>query len=448
MKVLVVGSGSREHTLVWKMLLSPRVDQVYCAPGNAGTGTMAYNVPIAATNIQALADWAAANSIDLTIIGPERPLIEGIVDAFRSAGLRIFGPTAGAAAIEGSKVWTKEILRKHDIPTAGAEVLTGFSQAEAALDRCSYPVVVKADGDAAGKGVVVAPDRASALAALRSFMVDMSVGRSGERVLLEEFLQGVELSVLAFTDGKTIVPMAPACDYKRVGDGDQGPNTGGMGAYARPAFATPELMETIQRTILEPTIAAMAAEGHPYSGVLYAGLMITPEGPKVLEYNCRFGDPEAQVVLPLLKTDLVDVVEAVVDGRLANLPVEWEDGACCGVVLASEGYPGDYPTGRPITGLDQLDEGVLVFHGGTKIGPASTGRRDPFKRLKRELLIDTDGPDVLVTSGGRVMTVVARGATMAEAREKVYRNVPRIRFEGCHYRQDIALRELPAGRGG
>lgn len=444
MKVLIVGGGSREHTLVWKMLLSSQTDEVYCAPGNAGTGVLAYNVPFAATNVHALAEWAAANEIDLTIIGPERPLVEGIVDAFREFGLRVFGPTARAAVIEGSKVWTKEMLSKYGIPSARSEMITDIAQAEPALARCSYPIVVKADGDAAGKGVVVAKDRETALAAVRSFMVERTVGTAGDRVLLEEFLEGVELSVLAFTDGKTIVPMVPACDYKRVGDNDEGPNTGGMGAYARPGFATPELMETIQRTVLDPTIAAMAAEGRPYSGVLYAGLMITANGPKVLEYNCRFGDPEAQVVLPLLKTDLVDIVQAVIDGRLADQPIEWNDCACCGVVMASEGYPGDYPIGVPITGLDDLEDGVLVFHGGTKIGPARSTRKDPFEKLKKELLMDTDGPDMLVTAGGRVLTAVATGPTMAEARDKVYRNLGKIHFDGAHYRTDIALREVIA----
>jgi len=441
MRVLVVGSGSREHTLVWKLLLSPKVDQVFCAPGNAGTGILAYNVPIAADNVPAIADWAANNKIDLTIVGPERPLIEGMVDAFRRINLRAFGPTAKAAAIEGSKAWTKELLLKYNIPTAGAEVLTDFSQAEAALDRCSYPVVVKADGDAAGKGVVVAKDREEALGAIKSFMVDRSLGLAGERVLLEEFLEGVELSVLTFTDGKTVVPMAPACDYKRVGDNDVGPNTGGMGAYAPPRFATPELMETIQKTILEPTIAAMSAEGRPYSGVLYAGLMTTASGPKVLEYNCRFGDPETQVVLPLLKTDLLDVVNAVLDGRLDQQTIEWDGKACCGVVLASEGYPGGYLAGLPITGLDDLEDGVLVFQGGTKMGPMPAPP-DPFAKLKKELMIESEAPSTVLTSGGRVLTVVASGGTMAEARDKAYRNIGRIQFRGCHYRHDIALREL------
>lgn len=441
MRVLVVGGGSREHTLVWKLLLSPQVDQVFCAPGNAGTGTIARNVPIAADNIQEMASWAVDNRIDLTIIGPERPLIEGIVDAFQRAGLRVFGPTARAAAIEGSKAWAKDLLTRYGIPTARAEVLTEFAQAEPALDLCSYPVVIKADGDAAGKGVVIAKDRQEALGAIRSFMVDMSLGHAGERVLIEEFMEGVELSVLTFTDGKTIVPMVPACDYKRVGDNDAGPNTGGMGAYAPPAFATPELMKTVQKTILEPTIAAMAAEGRPYRGVLYAGLMITATGPRVVEYNCRLGDPETQVVLPLLKSDLVDMVNAVLDGRLDQQPIEWERKACCGVVMASDGYPGAYQVGLPITGLDSLEEGVLVFHGGTRMGPVPS-QPDPWSRLKKELMMDSRGASTTLTDGGRVLTVAACGATMAEAREKVYRNAESIRFDGRHYRRDIALREL------
>ncbi len=441
MKVLVVGNGAREHALVWKLLLSPRVDEVYCAPGNAGTGIIAHNVPIPATDLNALAGWVAANQIDLTVVGPERPLVAGIVDLFQQRGLRVFGPTGKAAAIEGSKVWTKELLSKYSIPTGTSETLTDPSRAGAALDRCSYPVAIKADGDAAGKGVVIARNRDEAMRAVKEFMVDRSVGAAGDRVLVEQFLEGVELSVLTFTDGKTVVPMIPSCDYKRVGDNDQGPNTGGMGSYAPPKFATPALMERIQKTILEPTIAAMAAEGHPYCGVLYAGLMITADGPKVLEYNCRFGDPETQVVLPMLKSDLVDVIDAVIDGRLDRQPIEWENGACCGVVLASAGYPGRYPTGLPIDGLDDLEEGVLLFHAGTKVGP-DPRQADRWAAVKRELLIEDPTHQAVLTAGGRVLTVGARGATMAEARDKVYRNVTKIHFDGCHYRRDIALREL------
>ncbi|MHB0871177.1 MAG: phosphoribosylamine--glycine ligase [Chloroflexota bacterium] len=441
MKVLVVGNGAREHTLVWKLALSPQVEQLYCAPGNAGTGIIAHNVPIPAGDLQGLADWAIENRIDLTIVGPERPLIEGIVDVFQRAGLRVFGPTAAAAAIEGSKVWTKQLFSRYDIPTAGAETITDYSQAEAALDRCSFPLAVKADGDAAGKGVVIARDREEALRAIKEFMVDHTVGAAGDRVLLEEFLEGVELSVLALTDGRTIVPMAPSCDYKRVFDGDEGPNTGGMGAYSYPRFATPELMATIQRTILEPTVAAMAAEGRPYSGVLYAGLMITADGPKALEYNCRLGDPETQVVLPLLKTDLAEVAMAVVESRLDQLKIEWDPAFCCGVVLASQGYPGSYPTGLAIDGLDGVEEGVLVFHAGTRTGP-DPRRVDPLSPLKRELLVDPPPGRAVLTAGGRVLTVVACAPTMAQARERVYRNVERIHFQGCHFRRDIALREL------
>lgn len=440
-KVLVVGSGAREHALVWKLALSPQVDKLYCAPGNAGTGVLAHNVPIPAANIQGLADWAANNRIDLTIVGPERPLIEGIVDAFQRIGLRILGPTAAAATIEGSKAWTKQLLTKYGIPTGIAEIITDFGQAEATLDRCAFPLVVKADGDAAGKGVVVARDREEARQALKSFMVDHAVGPAGDRVLLEQYLEGVELSVLAFTDGRTIVPLAPSCDYKRVADGDQGPNTGGMGAYAPPRFATPELMERVRRTILEPTIAAMAAEGRPYSGVLYAGLMITADGPKVLEFNCRLGDPETQVVLPLLDADLAEVALAVLEGQLDRVKVEPNPGACCGVVLASEGYPGSYPTGFPIDGLDSLEEGILAFHAGTKMGPDP---RKPHRwaKLKKELLMDPPPSDTVLTAGGRVLTLVACGPAMQEARDKLYRNVERVTFQGCYYRRDIALREV------
>lgn len=262
-------------------------------------------------------------------------------------------------------------------------------------------------------------------------------------MLLEQYLEGVELSVLALTDGRAVVPLSPSCDYKRAADGDRGPNTGGMGAYAPPGFATPELMATIQQTILEPTVAAMAAEGRPYRGVLYAGLMITADGPKVLEYNCRLGDPETQVVLPLLKTDLAQLAMAVVEGQLAGVRVEQEPGACVGVVLASEGYPGDYRTGLPIDGLDSLEEGILAFHAGTKMGP-DPRKPDPWARLKKELLIDPAPGDTVLTAGGRVLTLVARASTVEDAREKVYRNVDRVSFEGCHYRRDVALRELSA----
>jgi phosphoribosylamine---glycine ligase len=441
MKVLVVGNGAREHALVWKLMLSSRVDEVYCAPGNAGTGTMARNVPVPVTDVAALADWAGSNQIDLTVVGPERPLVLGIVELFQGRGLRVFGPTGKAAAIEGSKVWTKQLLSKYGIPAAASETLTAAAQAESVLSRCSYPVAIKADGDAAGKGVVIARDRDEAMKTVREFMVDRAVGVAGERVLVEQFLEGIELSVLTFTDGKTIVPMVPSCDYKRVGDNDDGPNTGGMGSYAPPRFATPELMYQIQKTILEPTTAAMAAEGRPYSGVLYAGLMITADGPKVLEYNCRFGDPETQVVLPLLKTDLVDVIDAVIDERLDRQTIEWEPGACCGVVLASPGYPGSYATGLPIDGLDDLEDGVLLFQAGTKAGP-DPRKVDRWAGVKRELMVDTPTAQAVLTAGGRVLTVAARGTTMAEAREKVYRNVARIKFEGCHFRRDIALREL------
>lgn len=443
MNVLVVGNGAREHALIWKLAMSSTVDKLYCAPGNAGTGVFAHNVPIAASNIQGLADWAANNRIDMTIVGPERPLIEGIVNAFNRAGLRIFGPTAEAAVIEGSKVWTKQLLAKYGIPTGNAEIVNDYSQSEAILDRCSFPLAVKADGDAAGKGVVVARDREEAAQALKSFMVDHAVGRAGDRVLLEQYLEGVELSVLAFTDGQSVALMSPSCDYKRVADGDQGPNTGGMGAYAPPGFATPELMERIRRTIIEPTVEAMAAEGRPYSGVLYAGLMITEDGPKVLEFNCRLGDPETQVVLPLLKTDLAEIAEAVIDRRLSEVKVEQNPGACCGVVLASAGYPGSYATGLPIQGLDNLEEGILAFHAGTKMGP-DPRKKDRWAKLKKELLIEQQRNDTLLTAGGRVLTLVACGPTMREAREKVYRNVDRVTFDGRHYRKDIALRELSA----
>ena len=331
--------------------------------------------------------------------------------------MQIFGSTRTATEIESSKVFAKELMQKYDIPCARSTSFTDYQQAREYLLKQQPPIVVKADGLAAGKGVTVAESTTEALDALANLMEAKAMGAAGEKVLIEECLSGREMSAFAFTDGNNVVPMVPACDYKRAFDGDQGPNTGGMGSYSPPPFFTPALDETVMKTIMEPTVKAMHKEGRPYKGVLYGGLMITNNGPKVLEFNARFGDPETQVVLPRLKTDLVDIIQAVVDNNLDRINIEWSDDACVGVVMASAGYPGSYQTGFPISGLNDLDEDIMVFHAGTKAG--------------------TDGQ--IVTSGGRVLTVVASGKTLSEAREKVYANVPRIHFEGCHYRKDIAL---------
>jgi len=413
---MVVGSGAREHALVWKLLQSPEVEKVYAAPGNAGTGTVAHNLNISPTNIEALAGAAQQYNIHLTIIGPELPLALGIVDLFQSRHLAVFGPTQAATLVESSKVFAKELMQRQDIPQARGAVFSSFSEAKQYVEQHPLPVVVKADGLAAGKGAIVAESLEQALQALSDMLEKKVFGAAGDKVIIEEYLQGKEVSFLAFTDGKTVAPMVPACDYKRVFDGDQGPNTGGMGSYSPPAFFDEQHIKEAQRSILEPAVEAMAHEGHPYKGVLYAGLMVTPDGVKVLEFNARFGDPETQVILPHLRTDLIEIIEAIANGTLDRVKIDWSNDACAGVAMASGGYPGKYETGFPITGLDKLDKDILVFHAGTKIGPEGTP----------------------CTDGGRVLTVAGRGKTMAEARASVYANLACIHFDNCHYRRDIA----------
>lgn len=425
MRVLVIGSGAREHTLCWALSRSPNLSKLYCAPGNGGTASIAENVPLNPMDSGACADWAANNAIDLTIIGPEDPLCAGIVDVFAERGLPVFGPTAAAARIEGSKLWAKALMQRAGVPTADAAQFTDYAAASAWVKRRAetggaFPLVVKADGLASGKGVFITRDEREAQQALDELMRDATLGAAGTSLLIEEFMEGVELSLFALTDGERVAPLAPACDYKRAYDNDEGLNTGGMGAYSPPKFATPELLAEIERRILRPTVAALAAEGAPFRGLLYAGLMITRDGPQVVEFNCRFGDPETQVVLPRLKSDLLDLCAAVAHGRLDSVPApEWMDEATCGVVVASGGYPGPYEKGKVITGLDTLDDDILVFHAGTA----------------RE----ADGR--LVTSGGRALTLVARGASVIEARERVYANIERVRFEGARWRSDIGARE-------
>ena len=351
------------------------------------------------------------------MVGPEAPLAEGIADRFLIRGMQIFGATSQATEIESSKVFSKELMQKYNIPCAKSVSFSDYKKAKEYLQNQKAPIVVKADGLAAGKGVIVAESIPQALDALSKIMEAKAFGAAGDRVIIEEYLSGREMSVFAFSDGHTVVPMMSACDYKPAFDGNKGPNTGGMGSYSPPPFLTPALAKTVREKIMVPTVKAMHEEGRPYRGVLYGGLMISDGNPRVLEFNARFGDPEAQVTLPLLETDLVDIMLAVNDNKLDQIKVDWSDDACVGVVMASGGYPASYKTGFAISGLDNLDKDIVVFHAGTKLG--------------------SDGQ--VLTSGGRVLTVMARGKSLAEAREKVYANIPRIQFEGCHYRKDIAL---------
>jgi phosphoribosylamine--glycine ligase len=420
MKVMVIGSGAREHALAWKIKQSPKVTELYAAPGNAGTAYIARNLDIRPDDIEALAGAAQDIGIDLTVVGPEAPLAGGIVDRFEQLGVSIFGPTKAAAQIESSKVFARKLMQKYDIPCPKGMAFSNYPEAKKYLESQPTPIVVKADGLAAGKGVTVAASTEEALKALSDIMETKIFGPAGDNVVIEECLTGKEVSLLAFTDGKTVVPMVPACDYKRAFDNDQGPNTGGMGSYSPPGFFDTKLTRQVVKSILQPAVRAMAQEGTPYTGVLYVGLMIAADGPKVLEFNARFGDPETQAILPRLRTDLVDILLAVLDNKLSQEVVQWNDGACVSVVMASGGYPGSYKTGFKITGLDKLDDDIMVFHAGTRLGEDSQ----------------------VYTNGGRVLTVTATAKSMAEARAKVYRNLPRINFDGCHYRKDIAAREV------
>ncbi len=420
MKILVVGGGGREHTLVWKIAQSPRVGKVFAAPGNAGTAAIAENLNLRPTDIEGLGKAAKEKGIDLVVVGPEAPLASGIVDSFDKLGIPIFGPTKAATQIESSKVFARNLMEQYGIPCPKGATFSSYSEARKYLQKQRLPVVVKAEGLAAGKGVIIAGSLAEAHKALGDIMEAKIFSSAGDRVIIDEYLSGREVSLIAFTDGKTVSPMVPACDYKKIGDNDQGPNTGGMGSYSPPGFFSAGMTKKVTKDILLPTVKAMAKEGLPYKGVLYTGLMIVNGEPVVLEFNARFGDPETQVILPLLKTDLVDILMAVVQGNLDRVNIEWSPETCVGVVAASGGYPGSYKTGFPIQGIDSLDKDVLVFHAGTKLG--------------------NDG--IIYTDGGRVLTVVGVGKDMAEAREKVYRNIPNIYFEGCHYRKDIALREI------
>ncbi|EGL83472.1 Phosphoribosylamine--glycine ligase [Caldalkalibacillus thermarum TA2.A1] len=421
MKVLVIGQGGREHALVWKLKQSSRVCEVYCAPGNGGTAQVAENIPYKETDVQELIHFVKEEGIDYTIVGPENPLLDGIVDAFHRQGLRIFGPTRAAALIEGSKSFAKDLMQKYGIPTGAYATFTDMDEALNYLDQQQAPIVVKADGLAAGKGVVVARTIKEAKQAVKEMMAGKRFGEAGTKVVIEEYLEGEELSLMAFVDGEVVVPMVAAQDHKPVFDGDKGPNTGGMGAYSPVPHIPDHQINQAVETILKPVAKALVEEGRPFQGVLYAGLMITAEGPKVIEFNARLGDPETQVVLPRLKTDLMDIIEAIYHHRLDQLELAWDDSAAVTVVAASEGYPGSYLTGRVITGTEEwLDEqDVMIFHAGTR-----------------------EEGEHLVTSGGRVLSVTALGEDIASARDKAYHVLTTISFDGMHYRKDIGQKAL------
>jgi phosphoribosylamine--glycine ligase len=419
MRVLVVGGGGREHALTWRLARDPTVDRLLCAPGNVGIGRVAERVAVAADDVAGIAALVEREDVDLTVIGPEAPLVAGLADELAARGRLAFGPTRAAAAIEGSKVWAKALCERHGIPVARSRTATTMAGAVDALDEFEPPYVVKADGLAAGKGVVIAEDRAAAVRALAVSLEDRAFGDAGATVLVEEFLTGREVSAFALADGAHAVPLAFAQDFKRVGDGDAGPNTGGMGAYSPVPFVDAALAERISTDVLAATVRAMAAEGVPYRGVLYAGLMVTADGPKVLEFNARFGDPETQVLMPRIDGELAPLLAACAEGTLGGVSAPVTEAAAVTIVLASGGYPDAYETGVEVSGLEDAEavEGALVFHAGTA------------ERQGR-----------VVTSGGRVLSVSARGDDLADARARAYEACSRISFDGMHYRRDIAAR--------
>ena len=418
MKILVIGSGGREHALVWKLKQANVSDRIFCAPGNAGTAEIAENVAIPATDLAQLRNFANQNTIDLTVVGPDDPLAMGIVDLFNADKLRVFGPTKAAARLESSKIFAKELMRAQKVPTAEART---FSDSGEALDYCEqlkFPVVIKADGLALGKGVIIAPDLAEAKATITAMMNEARFGEAGRRIVIEEFLRGTECSLHALVDGENYSLLESARDHKRAFDGDKGPNTGGMGAFSPADNWNPQLQSQFEGAILRRVLEGLRKEGITYRGLLYPGLMITEDGPRVLEFNCRFGDPETQALLPRMKSDLLKLLDATIDGKLDSQTIEWDERPSVTVVLASAGYPEKYETGKKISGLADAArlEGVRVFHAGTKIA---------------------DGE--VVTSGGRVLAVTALGQTINAARNRAYEAVSRIHFDGCHYRRDIAL---------
>lgn len=428
MKVLVVGGGGREHAIIMKLSESPKVDEIYCAPGNGGISKYAKCFDVKATDIVGIVALAEQLKPDMVVVAPDDPLVLGMVDSLNAKGFKTFGPKANAAIIEGSKVFSKELMKKYDIPTAFYEVFTDSDSAIAYLkEQNSYPAVIKADGLALGKGVIIAQNEEEAVTAVKEMIDDLKFGKSSSRIVIEEFLTGPEVSVLAFTDGKTMVPMISSMDHKRALDGDKGLNTGGMGTLSPNPCYTPEVAKECMDKIFIPTMEAMNKEGRTFEGCLYFGLMITPKGPKVIEYNCRFGDPETQVVLPMLDGDLYEIFDAIYEHRLADVDIKWHDGSCACVIMASGGYPESYKKGIPMEGFDdkgQID-GCFVYHAGTKV----------------------DDNGVFLTNGGRVIGVTAKGADLEEALANAYEGVGKIRFDGMHYRKDIGARALAILKG-
>lgn len=420
MKILVVGSGGREHAIVWKIAKSPLVEKIYCAPGNGGIAKYAECVPIKALDIKGIVGFSKENKIDLVIVAPDDPLVAGMIDALEEEGIRAFGPRKNAAILEGSKAFSKDLMRKYNIPTAAYEVFDTYDGAVEFLRMQKYPIVVKADGLALGKGVIIAQNFEEAESAIHSIMKDRIFGDSGSRVVIEEFMEGPEVSVLAFTDGKTIVPMVSSQDHKRALDNDQGLNTGGMGTFSPSRIYTPDIEKYCMENIFKPTIAAMNKEGRTFKGVLFFGLMITSDGPKVLEYNARFGDPETQVVLPRLQNDLVEIFNAVIDEKLDSIDIKWDSNAAVCVIMASGGYPQKYETGYEIAGLEAAegDAGVTVFHAGTKLEKGK-----------------------YITAGGRVLGVTALESSLEKAIKKAYEGVAKISFKDMHFRKDIGVKQ-------
>jgi phosphoribosylamine---glycine ligase len=418
MRILVIGSGGREHALAWKLKQSPRVDRIFCAPGNGGTSQLAENVAIPAGDLTRLVRFVKENAVDLTIVGPDDPLAAGIVDLFLAEKLRVFGPTKSAARIESSKIFAKELMRMGKIPTAEARTFSDSDEAFRYCGQLKFPAVIKADGLALGKGVIIAPDMATAESAIDEMINQKRFGDAGSRIVIEEFLRGSECSVHALVDVKNYLLLESARDHKRVFDGDRGPNTGGMGAFSPANNWNQELQSQFEQEIMRPLLRTLLNEGIAFRGLLYPGLIITENGPRVLEFNCRFGDPETQAILPRMTSDLLPPLEATIDGKIDTCSVEWDDRAAVTVVLASAGYPGKHETGKPISGLEAAaaDDAIQIFHAGTRY---ANGK--------------------LVTNGGRVLAVTALGSTIAVARDRAYEAVSRIHFEGCHYRLDIAL---------
>lgn len=414
MKILVVGGGGREHAICWKLSNEKNVEKIYCAPGNPGIAEVAECVNIGDSDIDELAKFAKENEIDITVVGPEVPLVMGIIDVFESQGLKVFGPNKKCARLEGSKAFSKDFMTRHNLPTAKYKEYTNIDKAIDDIDDFGYPVVIKADGLAAGKGVIISKNREDAIKTLKEMMNDKKFGTAGEKIVIEEFLSGIETSILAFVDNETIIPMVSAKDHKKVNDGETGLNTGGMGTFSPSEIYTYELSKEIKENILDKTLKGFQEDNLDFKGILFVGLMITKDGPKILEYNVRFGDPETQSVLFRLETDLSEIISAVINNKLKDIDIKYSDDSAICVMLTSGGYPESYEKGKLITGLDNLDKDIVVFHSGTK-------------------LLDNK----LVTNGGRVIGITAKGKTVKEAGKKVYENIKKINFEGMHYRTDI-----------